>query len=271
MNLARCATSIIGILALVSSVNAQQYQLKNGRRFAFQDVKQSNGSFVVSIPSTVGLETYTFALKDISLVTFPNSAALRSAEMLFLQGKYDEAEAQALVAQQENEQYMLLPGSPWTKALELQLELAEATTKKSTDVKAMDKVDKIAPTDQELLKVRAAIIDATANEAGRKTLSEIVKSEINPSNKARAILRMAETYKLEGQLEAAVKTYLQVAAFYSTDTLLGLRSILSASDCLYQMQRKDDALKLLNDYLTDNPISLYQDIIESKKKMMQSK
>lgn len=255
---------------LLGSVNAQQYQLKNGKRFSMDEVKSENGNFIVSIPTPRGLETYNFTVKDISVVTFAFNKELLKAEEFFLRGKFDEAIEQTEIAQTANEKYMMLPGSPWTEACKLQLDLAQADGRRSADVASLAKLTKIATSDSALLNRLVAITDAPNTDAGVTQLLEMVKSEENASIKARALLRVGDILKSLGKLEAAAKSYLQIPAFYSSEKFLSLRALTLASDVLYQMQRKEDSVKLLSDFLLDDPTSTFRDVIESKIKMNQS-
>jgi len=203
-------------------------------------------------------------------VTFPFNKELSKAEDLFLRGQFDEAAEQTKLAQTANEKYMMLPGSPWTEACKLQLDLAQAAGLRSAEVDSLAKFDKIAVSDSTMLNILVAITDAPSTEVGVTKLLEIVKSEQNAGVKARALLRVGDILKSLGKLESAAKHYLQIPAFYSSENFLSLRAIIQASDVLYQMQRKEDSVKLLKDFLLDDPTSTFREIIESKIKMNQS-
>jgi tetratricopeptide (TPR) repeat protein len=246
--------------------NGQQYQLKNGRRFALSEVKIADKKFVASIVTPTGLQEYNFTSADISSVTFPYSEPFAEAQKLFVQEKYKDALDQLEQVFQSQKAYIMLPGSLWSQALMLQLDIMAKTGKNADDAKQMKDVNLMDPSDIEAVNELADILKT--REISK--LQETVKTSENVQVQSRSLLRCGDLLKAEGKIEEAAKTYMLVTAFFSTEPMLSLRATVAAAECVYQMQRREDAVKLLSDYMIDNPNTPYKDIFETKIKMFKT-
>lgn len=251
-------------LALCGLSQAQQYVLKNGRRFAFNEVKVFDQKFVASVVTPTGLQDYNFTVNDVSSVTFPHSPELASAQKSFIQGNYEEAVTQLDIVLESQKNLIMLPNSLWSKAFLLLLDVCEKTSKDPADFKHIKHLQEVSKSDLETINQVMEIIKLK----DVNKLTDMIKSSDNSYTQPRALLRCADVLQSEGKLDQAIKTYLQIPAFFSREAMLSLRATYSAADALYQYQRADDATKILSDYMIDNPANSYKEIIEAKIKMM---
>ena len=253
------------LLVSISNSFAQEYLLKNGRRFPASAVKISGMNCTATVAAEGGIETVVFTVKDIVQATFAPVPDMVKARDLILQKKFDEAFTVTDVILRANVQFKPLPGNPWVEALLLQLDALEGKKKKSSESTQAAALISLTPDENELVTKMIAIVDSEHTPAGIEKMKSLVKETNIGYIQARAQLRIADVQADFGNLEQAAKEYLCVPIFNATDTFLSFRATMSAADCLFQIKRSEDAIVLLDLYLKDNPNTKYKSMIETEK------
>lgn len=253
------------LLASISNSNAQEYLLKNGRRFPASAVKISGMNCTATVAGEDGIETVVFTVKDISQATFAPVPDMVKARDLILQKKFDEAFTVTDVILRANVQFKPLPGNPWVEALLLQLDALEGKKKKSSESTHATALISLTPDENDLVTKMISIVDSEHTPAGIEKMKSLSKETNISYIQTRAQLRIADVQADFGNLEQAAKEYLCVPIFNATDTFLSFRATMSAANCLFQIKRGEDAIVILNLYLTDNPNTKYKTMIETEK------
>lgn len=253
------------LLASISNSHAQEYLLKNGRRFPASAVKISGMNCTATVAGEGGIETVVFTIKDIAQATFAPVPDMAKARDLIVQKKFDEAFTVTDVILKATVQFKPLPGNPWVEALLLQLDALEGKKKKSSDSTQAAALISLTPDENELVTKMISIVDSEHTPAGIEKMKTLAKETNIGYIQARAQLRIADVQADFGNLEQAAKEYLCVPIFNATDSYLSFRATMSAANCLFQIKRGEDAIKILELYLTDNPNTKYKTMIETEK------
>jgi predicted Zn-dependent protease len=253
------------LLASISNSHSQEYLLKNGRRFPASAVKISGMNCTATVAGEGGIETVVFTMKDISQATFAPVPDMAKARDLIVQKKFDEAFTVTDVILKATVQFKPLPGNPWVEALLLQLDALEGKKKKSSDSSQAAALISLTPDENELVTKMISIVDSEHTPAGIEKMKSLAKETNIGYIQARAQLRIADVQADFGNLEQAAKEYLCVPIFNATDSFLSFRATMSAANCLFQIKRGEDAIKILELYLTDNPNTKYKTMIETEK------
>jgi hypothetical protein len=253
------------LLASISNSHSQEYLLKNGRRFPASAVKISGMNCTATVAGEGGIETVVFTIKDISQATFAPVPDMAKARDLIVQKKFDEAFTVTDVILKATVQFKPLPGNPWVEALLLQLDALEGKKKKSSDSSQAAALISLTPDENELVTKMISIVDSEHTPAGIEKMKSLAKETNIGYIQARAQLRIADVQADFGNLEQAAKEYLCVPIFNATDSFLSFRATMSAANCLFQIKRGEDAIKILELYLTDNPNTKYKTMIETEK------
>jgi|GEM_PF-3101152 len=253
------------LLASISNSHSQEYLLKNGRRFPASAVKISGMNCTATVAGEGGIETVVFTIKDISQATFAPVPDMAKARDLIVQKKFDEAFTVTDVILKATVQFKPLPGNPWVEALLLQLDALEGKKKKSSDSSQAAALISLTPDENELVTKMISIVDSEHTPAGIEKMKALAKETNIGYIQARAQLRIADVQADFGNLEQAAKEYLCVPIFNATDSFLSFRATMSAANCLFQIKRGEDAIKILELYLTDNPNTKYKTMIETEK------
>jgi hypothetical protein len=69
---------------------------------------------------------------------------------------------------------------------------------------------------------------------------------------ARAWLEVGNVLAAQGKIEDAVKAWLRVPVFHAAESDLAVRGLVAAARGLQQLERPEDGVKLLADYLADH-------------------
>jgi tetratricopeptide (TPR) repeat protein len=250
---------------LLSNTYAQEYVLKNGRRFPVSAVKIIGMSCTATVTGEGGIETVAFNIKDIAQATFAHVPDMAKVRDLIIQKKFDEAFELSDQILQANAQFKPLRGNPWVEALLLQLDALEGMKKSSSKSTHAASLTIISPDENDLVTKMILIIDTENSQAGIEKMKALVKETNIGYIQARAQLRIADALADFGKLEEAAKEYLCVPIFNATENFLSFRATLSAANCLFQIKRGEDALKILDYYLKDNPNTKYKTMIEGEK------
>ena len=253
------------LLASISNSHSQEYLLKNGRRFPASAVKISGMNCTATVAGEGGIETVVFTIKDISQATFAPVPDMAKARDLIVQKKFDEAFTVTDVILKATVQFKPLPGNPWVEALLLQLDALEGKKKKSSDSTQAAALISLTPDENELVTKMISIVDSEHTPAGIEKMKTLAKETNIGYVQARAQLRIADVQADFGNLEQAAKEYLCVPIFNATDSFLSFRATMSAANCLFQIKRGEDAIKILDYYLSDNPSTKYKTMIETEK------
>ncbi|MDB6076597.1 MAG: hypothetical protein JWO82_344 [Akkermansiaceae bacterium] len=265
-----CAAVLIGV------THAQDYQLKNGRRIPAAQVKAAGDNFTAVLNGIGGNpETLNFGLKDIAQVSIPEPAELGKARALLVNGKAAEAAEAVKPALEKTKALQSIPGSWWPDALVVQIDALAAAGKSITDLAGADEATlrKLPPSDadevQEMIKIASVAKDAKPETIEK--IKDVATRTASSWIQGRAWLEIGNLYANQGKMEDAVKAWLRVPVFSGAEKDLALRGTLAAARGLQQMSLPLDGIQLLDDYLTDNQLTSYKDLIESEKKKLTPK
>lgn len=256
-------------LCLSSTVRAQEeFELQNGRRFPAESVKPSTNGFTATFVEGTAQRTLNFTAKEIVRTSLREPKEVAAARILIASEKAD----QALEALEKIEPallpYQSIPDSWWQRAAILRMD-ALAVLGKNKEALAIASTQALANLSEEnatLLQDFLRVISPAGNDPAEKieVLRSLSERTIDPWVSARIWLEIGNTLAGQGKIEDAIKAWLRVPVFFPAERDLAVRGTILAARGLQQIQRPQDGLKLLNDYLDDHIASPYQETIQTE-------
>jgi tetratricopeptide (TPR) repeat protein len=257
------------VLCLSSTVGAQEeFELQNGRRFPAESVKPSANGFTATFVEGTAQRTLNFTAKDIVRTSLREPKEVASARVLIA----SEKPQQALEALEKIEPallaYQSLPDSWWQRAAILRMD-ALAVLGKNNEAQAVARPEALANLSVEnasLLKDFLRVISPAENDPAEKIeiLRSLSERTIDPWVSARIWLEIGNTLAGQGKIEDAIKAWLRVPVFFPAERDLAVRGTILAARGLQQIQRPQDGIKLLNDYIEDYIASPYKDTLQTE-------
>jgi hypothetical protein len=255
----------------LSSVHAQSqedFELRNGRRIAAESVKPTATGFSAVVVTGANAQNITFTAKDIVRANLREPAALAEARTLIASGKLIAAISLLTTTEEELLPYRQVPGAWWHRALMLRMDALAAKGEAAAALAAAG-AEELAGLPEESAASLTGFQDIIAKPIGSPetkiaSLEAVAKRTADPWIAARAWLEVGNTHAGQGKMEAAVKTWLRVAVFHPAERDLAVRGTILAARGLQQIERPQDGLKLLDDYLNDHLASPYETTIKAE-------
>jgi tetratricopeptide (TPR) repeat protein len=256
-------------LCLAFPAGAQEeFELQNGRRFPAESVKPSAGGFTATFLEGTAQRTVNFTAKEIVRTSLREPKEVIAARILIASEKPD----QALTALEKVEPallpYQSLPDSWWQRAAILRMDALSVLgkNKQAQAIASPDVLAKLPSEGASLLKDFLQVIAPSEQDPAEKveTLRSISERTIDPWVSARIWLEIGNTLAGHGKIEDAIKAWLRVPVFFPAERDLAVRGTILAARGLQQIQRPQDGLKILNDYIEDNISSPYKETIQTE-------
>jgi tetratricopeptide (TPR) repeat protein len=256
-------------LCLSSTVRAQEeFELQNGRRFPAESVKPSANGFTATFVEGTAQRTLNFTVKEIVRTSLREPKEVASARILIASEKADQALEALVKIEPALLPYQSIPDSWWQRAAILRMD-ALSVLGKNKEAQAIASAEALAKLSEEnatLLKDFLRVISPAENDPAEKieVLRSLSERTIDPWVSARIWLEIGNTLAGQGKIEDAIKAWLRVPVFYPAERDLAVRGTILAARGLQQIQRPQDGLKLLNDYLDDHIASPYKETIQNE-------
>jgi tetratricopeptide (TPR) repeat protein len=256
---------------LLSSVHAQsqeEFELRNGRRVAAESVKPTATGFSAIVVTGANAQNITFTAKDIVRANLREPAALAEARTLIASGKLLAAISLLTTTEEELLPFRQVPGAWWHRAVMLRMDALAAKGEAAAAGTAVD-AEALSELPEESAALLTSFQDIIAKPAGTAdtkitSLQAMAKRTADPWIAARAWLEVGNTFASQGKMEDAVKAWLRVTVFHPAERDLAVRGTILAARGLQQIERPQDGLKLLDDYLNDHLATPYESTIKAE-------
>lgn len=256
-------------LAALPAARAQEYELRTGRRIPASAVRVTPEGFSATVPQGPNsTETIPFTVKDILRVSLPEPKSIAQARVLTASGKPQEAIAEAEKAAKEFDIIKSIPGSWWGRAKLVQMD-ALATAGKAEEAIALvndSNRNRLPDADAKALQEFIDILGNPRAEPEERIppLRKCAESASDTWLCARAWLEIGNLLANRGRVEEAIKAWLRVPTLLAAESDLAFRGTVAAARGLQQIERPEDGVKLLKDYLADNPASPYLELVNAE-------
>lgn len=249
--------TLLLILALAASAQAQSIVMKDGKVVATKGVRRQGDSIIATIELPGGDPTKTgelgYPLAQIAKLDFPEPPQLRAAPDLITQGKAADALAQLEPVVKFYEAFRDAPGSWWADSAILKVQALAALGRDAEATPIAEQVARIAtdPETQRAAEVQIAFGlvkkggHARALEIAERALSESTR----PATRAPASIIKGECLLVKKQWDDAMLAFLQVPVFYPTEKVLLPQSMLGAGRAQFGMEDLPHAKATLNELL----------------------
>lgn len=257
------------LLCLSSPGGAQEeFELQNGRRFPAESVKPSAGGFTATFLEGTAQRSVNFTAKEVVRTSLREPKEVAAARVLIASEKPDKALEALKQVEPALLPYQSLPDSWWQRAAILRMDALSVLgkNKEAQAVATPDVLAKLPLDNASLLKDFLQVIAPSDKDPAEKidTLRTLSERTIDPWVSARIWLEIGNTLAGHGKIEDAIKAWLRVPVFFPAERDLAVRGIILAARGLQQIQRPQDGLKLLNDYIEDNIASPYKETIQTE-------
>jgi hypothetical protein len=258
----------LATLATLAAQSTEEFELRNGQRIPAADVKPSKAGFTATVPAGATTRAVNFTAKDIVRASLREPQQIAEARTLIASGKAPEAAILMEKLTAELEPLQGVPGAWWHLATMLQMD-ALATSGKVIEAESLATNDLLAKLPEATATIvadfqRIIAKPTTSPELKASGVEALARRITDPWIAARAWLELANLLSAQGKIEEAVKAWLRVPVFHAAETDLAVRGLVSAARGLQQIQRSDDGVKLLMDYLADHPGSPYAEPLRTE-------
>lgn len=248
------ATLVAG--AALHAQTTDEFELKNGRRIPAASVKATASGFAATVTVGATAQTLNFTTKDIARASFREPTGLAEARVLTASGKPEDAAVQLAKLSAELAPFQSVPGSWWHRAAILQMDALAARGKADEAAALVDPATaaKLPPEAAALLSDFQQIVakPSTGPDLKVTSLQALAKRSGDSWLTARAWLEVGNVLAGQGKIEDAVKAWLRVPVFHAAESDLAVRGLVAAARGLQQLERPEDGVKLIADYLSDH-------------------
>ena len=268
-----CAAACL--FSVAHAQTQEEFELQNGRRFPAESVKATPGGFTATFTIGTSQQVLNFTAKEVVRATLREPKEIVEARILTASEKADKALDALVKAEPALLPYQGIPDSWWLRATILRMDALYVLGKgkEAAALASSDVISKLPPDSAALLKDFANVVAPPSKDPADKidTLRTMAESITDPWVGARVWLEIGNTLATQGKMEEAVKAWLRVAVFFPAERDLAVRGTILAARGLQQIERAEDGIKLLDDYLSDHLASPYKETIQTEAAKLKPK
>lgn len=262
------AASLLALLpAALHAQSEEEFVLRGGKRIPAASVKPSGTGFTATIVVGASAQKQDFKASDVERAILREPSELAEARTQIATDKFLAAIAALTRIEEDLRPYREVPGAWWHRARMLRMDAmaSKGDAKPAAalaDAKELDGLPESSSTALSDFKTIIAPSDTPENKI--TALKSLAQRTDDPWIAARAWLEIGNTNARHGKMDEAIKAWLRVAIFHPAERDLAVRGTIYAARGLQQVERPQDGVKLLKDYLVDHVASPYAAAIESE-------